>query len=41
MKNKIYDMQLELYKTIDTIRMISHAIQLPDVPMWVGLNSLI
>ena len=32
---------MELYKIIDTIWMISHAVQLPDVPMWVGFNSLL
>ncbi|GFW16545.1 hypothetical protein TNCV_2351691 [Trichonephila clavipes] len=29
---------LQLYKTIDTAWMISHALKLPNVPMWVGFN---
>ncbi|GFS69364.1 uncharacterized protein TNCV_4011731 [Trichonephila clavipes] len=30
---------LQLHKTIDTVWMISHALKLPNVPMWVGFNS--
>lgn len=29
---------LPLYDAIDTIWMVSHALQLPNVPMWVGFN---
>ncbi|CAH2103948.1 unnamed protein product [Euphydryas editha] len=32
---------LQLYETIDTFWMLSHALQLPNVPMWVGFNSLL
>ncbi|KAL4702142.1 hypothetical protein ACJJTC_019418 [Scirpophaga incertulas] len=32
---------LPLYKTIDTLWMFSHALQLPNVPMWVGFNSFL
>lgn len=32
---------LKLYNTIDAIFMISHALQIPKVPMWVGFNSVI
>ncbi|KAG8182251.1 hypothetical protein JTE90_024184 [Oedothorax gibbosus] len=32
---------LQLYKMIDTVWMISHALQLPNVPMWVGFNCLL
>lgn len=32
---------LQLYKTIDTLWMLSHALQLPNVPMWVGFNFLL
>ncbi|GFQ74948.1 uncharacterized protein TNCT_376881 [Trichonephila clavata] len=31
----------QLYSEIDNIWMISHVMQLPDVPMWVGFNSRI
>ncbi|GFW34879.1 hypothetical protein TNCV_978171 [Trichonephila clavipes] len=30
---------LQLYKTMDTVWMISHTLKLPNVPMWVGFNS--
>ncbi|GFU98408.1 hypothetical protein TNCV_3652391 [Trichonephila clavipes] len=30
---------LQLYKTIDTVSMVSHALKLPNVSMWVGFNS--
>ncbi|GFY66448.1 hypothetical protein TNIN_419541 [Trichonephila inaurata madagascariensis] len=32
---------LQLYKTIDTVWMISHALKLPNVPMWIGFNCSI
>lgn len=32
---------LQLYSNIDTIWMVSHALQLPNLPMWVGYNRLI
>lgn len=32
---------LQLYKNIDTIWMLSHALKLQNVPMWVGYNCLI
>ena len=32
---------LQLYSEIDNIWMMSHALELPDVPMWVGFNSQI
>ncbi|CAG5043316.1 unnamed protein product [Parnassius apollo] len=31
----------QLHTVIDNIWMISHALELPDVPMWVGFNSRI
>lgn len=31
----------KLYNIIDAILMISHALQIPKVPMWVGFNSVI
>lgn len=32
---------LQLYNNIDTIWMLSHALQIPNLPMWVGYNCLI
>lgn len=32
---------LQLYKNIDLIWMLSHVYQLPNLPMWVGYNCLI
>ncbi|CAH1110603.1 unnamed protein product [Psylliodes chrysocephalus] len=32
---------LQLYSNIDTTWMLSHALQLPNLPMWVGYNCLI
>lgn len=30
---------VKLYSLIDTVWMLSHALRLPDIPMWVGFNS--
>ncbi|KAG5876388.1 hypothetical protein JTB14_005016 [Gonioctena quinquepunctata] len=35
----IHSTNSQLYTEIDNIWMISHVLQLPDVPMWVGFNS--
>ncbi|GFW31675.1 uncharacterized protein TNCV_4683471 [Trichonephila clavipes] len=37
----IHSTNSQLYTEIDNIWMISHVMQLPDVPMWVGFNSRI
>ena len=37
----LHSASLKLYNTIDTILMISHALQELKIPMWVGFNSLL
>lgn len=31
----------DLYNRIDTVWMLSHAVRLPDIPMWAGFNSAV
>lgn len=31
----------DLYNRIDTVWMLSHAVHLPDIPMWAGFNSAV
>ncbi|GBP62836.1 hypothetical protein EVAR_44691_1 [Eumeta japonica] len=38
---EILPTNLQLYNNIDIIWMLSHAYHLPNLPMWVGYNSLI
>lgn len=40
-QTNIEPVNLQLYKMIDTIWMMSHALQLSNVPMWVGFNALL
>ena len=37
----VFSTNLQLYSEIDNIWMMNHALEVPDVPMWVGFNSQI